>query len=63
VLKQPMELPGMGHGFEIRDETRHLQPAGITFGPVQGAVIDDLRMGRRSTSSAPPVEQVTAKRF
>jgi hypothetical protein len=63
LLKQPLELPGMGRGLEIRDESRHIQPAGITFGPVQGAVIDDLRMGRRSTSRPASGEELTARRF
>jgi len=58
-LKKPLELPGMGHGLEIRDEGLHIQPAEITFGPLPGAVIDDLRMGLRPVS----VGEVSARRF
>ena len=49
ALKKPLDLPGMAHGPDIRDNNRHIQPAEITFGPMPGAVIDDLTMGRRSS--------------
>jgi hypothetical protein len=49
TLRQPLDLPGMGHGLDIRDDSRHIQPAEIAFGPLQGAVIDDLRMGRSAS--------------
>jgi hypothetical protein len=45
TLKNPLVLPGVGHGLEILDESRHLQPATIVFGPIHGAVLDNLRMG------------------
>jgi hypothetical protein len=67
TLKSPLLLLGMGHGLEIRDESLHLKPAEIAFGPIQGAVIDDLRMGLRGSpgkgfSSASP-GGFAAKRF
>lgn len=45
-LKSPLQLPGMGHGSEIWDDSLRIRPAEIAFGPIDGAVIDDLVMGR-----------------
>ncbi len=45
TLKDPLKLPGSGRGSDIRDFRRHIEPASITFGPMAGGVIDDLRMG------------------
>jgi hypothetical protein len=47
TLKDAMQLPGMGRGSDIRDNRRHIEPARITFGPVPGAVLDDLQMEGR----------------
>ncbi|MGD1072144.1 MAG: glycoside hydrolase domain-containing protein [Bryobacteraceae bacterium] len=48
-LNSPLQLPGMGHGLEIRDDRTLVEPAKVTFGPMH-AIIDNLRMG---TSSSP----------
>ena len=48
-----MRLPGgmpvapMGRGLDIRDGRRRIEPTWIVFGRCAGAVMDDLRMGRR----------------
>jgi hypothetical protein len=47
TLADSLKLPGMGHGPDIRDLRRHIEPAKISFGPIPGAVLDDLRMGIR----------------
>jgi Family of unknown function (DUF6067) len=43
-LNAPMQLPGMGHGAEIRDERSGVEPAQVVFGPLH-AIIDNLTMG------------------
>jgi hypothetical protein len=55
TLKVPLQLLGVGHGQEIWDESGHIQPAEIAFGPVQGAVMDDLRMGRSASQGNGPL--------
>jgi hypothetical protein len=40
----PLPFVGCGRGFEIRDPSRHIEPSAVRFGPLRGAVIDDLRM-------------------
>ena len=43
-LAGPMHIVGCGRGFEIRDASHRIEPSKIIFGPVTGAVLDDLRM-------------------
>jgi hypothetical protein len=43
-LNEPLRLPGMGHGPEIRDDRAGIEPAKVVFGPLH-AIIDNLRMG------------------
>jgi hypothetical protein len=62
-LKKPLELPGVAHGPDLRDESRHIQPAEIVFGPMAGAVIDDLRMGRQPVSQAATVVGAATHRY
>ena len=62
-LKKPLELPGVAHGPDLRDESRHIQPAEIVFGPLAGAVIDDLRMGRQPVSQAATVLGASTHRY
>jgi hypothetical protein len=49
-MSAPLQLPGMGHGPEIRDEDAHMEPAQVRFGPIR-AIIDNLRMGAGKLSS------------
>jgi hypothetical protein len=50
-LVASLQLPGMGHGLEIRDELHGVEPAQVVFGPMR-AIIDNLRMG--SVPGQPP---------
>jgi hypothetical protein len=42
-LNSPLQLAGMGHGHQIRDDQTGAEPSQITLGPVS-ATIDNLRM-------------------
>ncbi len=44
TMAAPLKLAGMGRGLDIRDSRRHIEPAAITFGPLRGARLDDLKM-------------------
>ena len=57
-LRTPLQLPGMGHGLQIRDQSPDTEPATVVLGPMP-AIIDNLRMSTVATvpiipSKSPP---------
>lgn len=46
TLAEPMPIPPAGRGLSIAAGPKRVQPAAITFGPLKGAVVDDLTMSR-----------------
>ncbi len=46
TLEEPMPIQPMGRGLDICDYRLRTQPTWITFGPVKGAIMDDLTMER-----------------
>ena len=47
LLGAPLPVRPMGRGLDISDCRRRIEPSGISFGPIKGAVIDDLVMMRQ----------------
>ncbi len=44
TVAAPLQLPGLACGLDIRDSRRRIEPAKVTFGPISGARLDDLKM-------------------